>query len=391
MKRCAAILALALAWASAALAITGLPPVSIPPPSGEPLEVEGRRFVAEWVRVLRDTPGRYDADALVAQSLAAAQPGEPRQLFFDRISLAIGTLYWSFAPLDARHDDRVRYRLPFPLDEPRLLSQGVGGPFSHQGTQHFSFDFAMQVGSRVLAAREGVIGRVRDGSDRGGLDPAFAGAENDVLVLHADGTIGAYVHLQKGIPVREGQRVAQGDPIGFSGATGYGTGPHLHFSVLRLTGPVTFESVPIRFGVGSPVGFVPEERQFYGGKPKRTVALALSANGVALSEGEPLRLDRGARAQIRVEMTAPGAAPVDVTADAATRYYAPTDWSIVADERGTVIGSPPPEFAAALEKLRAIQPEATDWGVVVVTYARADRGHHGFASFPVVIVDAAPR
>jgi murein DD-endopeptidase MepM/ murein hydrolase activator NlpD len=390
MRRSSALAVLSLAFAGVAGALTGLPPVAIPPPSGEPLEVQGRAFVAEWVRTLRDTPDRYDTEAIVAEAMAKTQAGEARQLFFDRIALAIGALYLGFAPQDARHDDRARYRLPFPLEEPRLLSQGVGGIFTHQGPQHFSFDFAMPVGSRVLAAREGVVSRVRDGSERGGLDPAFAGTENDVMVLHADGTIGTYVHLRKGIEVREGQRVAPGDRIGYSGATGYGAGPHLHFAVMRRTGTVRIESVPIRFGVGSPVGFVPQEKQFYGGHPKRTVELALSANGAALTDATPLRLERGGRAQIRVEMSAPGAAAVDVTADAATHFYSPTDWSLVVEEGGIVVGSPRPEFAAAIEALSAIQPEgSTDWGVVVVTYERGDRGHHGFASFPVVIVDAA--
>jgi murein DD-endopeptidase MepM/ murein hydrolase activator NlpD len=374
-----------------AVAVTGMPNVPIPPPSGTPLEAQAEQWVHDWARALRDTSNRFDAKQLAAQNVAAAQPGESRQMFFDRLAHSIAAVYYSFAPQHARHDDTVRYRLPFPLDQPRFLTQGVGGRFSHQGDQRNSFDFAMPVGSQVLAARAGTVVRVRDGSTRGGLDRANGGAENDVLVLHSDGTFAAYVHLRAGIAVHEGQQVAQGDPIGFSGNTGYTGAPHLHFGVLRMTGPTTFESVPIRFGVGSPQGFVPVEGQFYGGQPNRTVALVASANGAPLSEGVPLRLSPGARAQLVVTMTAPGGAPVDVTRAPGVRFFAPTAWSVTVDEKGLVVGSPTADYAAALAKLdpSLTPPGSADWGVVVVSYEAHEHGHSGFTSFPVLIRDDA--
>jgi murein DD-endopeptidase MepM/ murein hydrolase activator NlpD len=367
----------------------GLVSVPVPPPSSEPLAEQGRRWVAEWARTLRMPPQDLDADALVATALASAQPNEPREAFFDRLGAGIGAVWYGFAPLGATHDDAVRYRLPFPLENPRFVAQGANGRFTHQGAQAYSFDFAMPVGSPVLAAREGTVARVRDGSQQGGLDPALEGSANEVWVLHADGTFAAYVHLQPGIPVREGQAVKQGDPLGASGNTGYTAGPHLHFAVQRRSGPASVETVPIRFGVGSPKGFVPEQGQFYGGKPRQTVQLLVASGGAPLGEQNPLRLAPGAKAALAVQMASPGLPPADVTLSPATRFFSPTGWSMVVDERGGVTASPTPDYAAAMRKLPPDQrPGSESWGVVVVSYEDATRRHFGFASVPVLIGDA---
>jgi murein DD-endopeptidase MepM/ murein hydrolase activator NlpD len=44
-----------------------------------------------------------------------------------------------------------------------------------------------------------------------------------------------YAHLSL-IKVNEGQRVSSGDTIGYTGKTGYSTGPHLHFTVYASEG-----------------------------------------------------------------------------------------------------------------------------------------------------------
>jgi len=50
------------------------------------------------------------------------------------------------------------------------------------------------------------------------------------LIDHANGLSTLYAH-QSVISVAPGQQVAAGDAIGFTGATGYVTGPHLHFTL----------------------------------------------------------------------------------------------------------------------------------------------------------------
>ncbi|HEY4508236.1 MAG TPA: M23 family metallopeptidase, partial [Candidatus Paceibacterota bacterium] len=56
-----------------------------------------------------------------------------------------------------------------------------------------------------------------------------------VLIEHANGLSTLYAHLSL-IKVSEGQEVATGETVGYSGETGYATGPHLHFTVYATQG-----------------------------------------------------------------------------------------------------------------------------------------------------------
>lgn len=61
--------------------------------------------------------------------------------------------------------------------------------------------------------------------------------------MHQDGTFADYSHLKyKGTAVLKGDFVKKGQLIGYSGNTGYSSGPHLHFAVFinRIDGKRTF-------------------------------------------------------------------------------------------------------------------------------------------------------
>ena len=163
----------------------------------------------------------------------------------------------------ARPDGRWRYRIPFGGSSPRFLVQGVGGRFSHTGSERYAFDFAMPWGTPVLAARGGLVVDVEDGHTAGGPKRRYSDEANHVWILHDDGTIGMYAHLQRGAVVRVGQRVASGELIGRSGDTGYSSGPHLHFMVWRRRSDLGLESVAIRFDDGTRRGFVPAQGVAY--------------------------------------------------------------------------------------------------------------------------------
>ena len=146
----------------------------------------------------------------------------------------------------AVHDDTARYAFPFGGALPRQCIQGEHGKLSHWGV--IAYDFALPIGTPVVAARPGVVFYTADGFDNAGTTEAAAYLEraNVVIVLHADSTIATYAHLNRGLVVTEGDVVAVGTLLGYSGNSGYSAGPHLHFEVAipELAGTQT---VPIRF------------------------------------------------------------------------------------------------------------------------------------------------
>jgi murein DD-endopeptidase MepM/ murein hydrolase activator NlpD len=137
----------------------------------------------------------------------------------------------------------------YPLQSRALrIEQGWGGPYSHTDAENrHAIDLATPVGTPVLAARDGMVMQLEADFDETGQD---AGADtaraNFIRILHDDGTMAVYAHLQAGgVLVRSGQRVRHGDRIGWSGNTGYSGGPHLHFVVQANRG-MRLQSIPFK-------------------------------------------------------------------------------------------------------------------------------------------------
>lgn len=132
------------------------------------------------------------------------------------------------------------YRLPWPGGERRLCVQGNRGIVSHRAADgEHAWDFAMPVGSTIVAARGGRVVRVVEHHDGNGPDRP----NNLVAVDHGDGTVGWYLHLMKdGADVAVGVQVTQGRPIARSGNVGRSMLPHLHFHVTRAG-----ETIPVSF------------------------------------------------------------------------------------------------------------------------------------------------
>lgn len=141
----------------------------------------------------------------------------------------------------------VEYLLPLKQSSVRI-EQGYGGQFSHEDAQNrFAIDLAADIGTPVLAARNGKVMQVESDFDRAGLNlETFGGRANFVRILHDDGAMSLYAHLKaEGVLVRVGQRVRAGQQIGLSGNTGFTTGPHLHFAV-QVNRGMRLESLPFR-------------------------------------------------------------------------------------------------------------------------------------------------
>ncbi len=149
----------------------------------------------------------------------------------------------------ARHQPRRPYRLPYAVAKSFLVSQAPPDAITHQDpSSRHAVDFAMPIGSGVYAARGGVVLDVASRFFRSGTNLERDGPRaNVVRVLHDDGTMAVYAHLNwNSIRVVPGQTVERGEFLAASGNTGFSTGPHLHFVVQRNAGG-RLVSVPVRF------------------------------------------------------------------------------------------------------------------------------------------------
>ncbi len=147
---------------------------------------------------------------------------------------------------DAQPRD-VEYAYPLQTSQLRI-EQGWGGAYSHRDAQNrHAVDFAAEIGTPVIAARAGTVMEVEADFAQAGLDAEiYAGRANFVRIVHDDGTMALYAHLDaNGVLVRVGQRVRKGQAIGLSGNTGFTAGPHLHFTVQANRG-MRLESIPFR-------------------------------------------------------------------------------------------------------------------------------------------------
>jgi murein DD-endopeptidase MepM/ murein hydrolase activator NlpD len=147
----------------------------------------------------------------------------------------------------AMPDDKV-YALPMDESSHWQLGQGFHGGFSHDDEQNrYAVDLVVPTGTPILAARDGVVMQVESAFDRTGLNKQKYGERaNLVRILHDDGTMAVYAHLQEnGVYVRVGDRVSVGQQIAASGNTGYSSGPHLHFCLQINTG-MRLVSIPFR-------------------------------------------------------------------------------------------------------------------------------------------------
>ncbi|MGB9494204.1 MAG: M23 family metallopeptidase [Azonexus sp.] len=187
---------------------------------------------------------------LLLLQVRPAYPG--RSLRFSTQSIfSIGSFY-------GIPDPRASYRLPFEDGRSFVISQAAGGPLTSHSEKdsEFAVDFTMPENTPVIAARDGVVIEIEAANREGGKDRALLAMANYVRILHADETVATYAHLAPdGVRVRSGDKVSAGAVIGLSGATGYASGPHLHFVVQKLESTsrgFAMVSLPIRFRVGNP-------------------------------------------------------------------------------------------------------------------------------------------
>lgn len=160
-------------------------------------------------------------------------------------------------------DKDYTYDLPFEKNRSFMVFQGYNGTASHQGQS--ALDFSMPEGTTVLAAREGIVVKVEESNTESCPRPECGRFNNFVLVYHSDGSFAEYTHLKKdGAKVSLGDKVKKGAILGYSGSTGWTSGPHLHFvCFLSRIGSRTTFPTKFKTGDGKTVELL-EEKVTYG-------------------------------------------------------------------------------------------------------------------------------
>lgn len=95
-------------------------------------------------------------------------------------------------------------------------------PIFHEWRMHSGIDIGAPSGANILAANSGTVV----------ITEYTTGYGNKVVVDHGGGIMTLYAHCSK-ILVRPGQKVEKGHVIALIGSTGWSTGPHLHFEVIK--------------------------------------------------------------------------------------------------------------------------------------------------------------
>ncbi len=122
----------------------------------------------------------------------------------------------------------------WPLDNvyiTQLFGKTVGAEKLYTSGSHNGIDLRASVGTRVKNVLDGTV----MGTGNTDIYPGCYSFGKWVFVQHDNGLSTIYGHLSV-ISVQKGQKLSTGETIGFSGNTGYSTGPHLHISVYASQG-----------------------------------------------------------------------------------------------------------------------------------------------------------
>ena len=102
-----------------------------------------------------------------------------------------------------------------------ITTSGFGDTISRTAS-HNGHDWAVNTGTKVRAAAEGVVELAYFSESYG----------YNILINHNNGFKTRYAHLSE-VEVSKGEKVEQSQVIALSGSTGFSTGPHLHFEVVK--------------------------------------------------------------------------------------------------------------------------------------------------------------
>lgn len=136
-------------------------------------------------------------------------------------------------PVATKSKKKLRTLFDWPVWEARMTRGYLPNGTKKGKRAHRGIDLAAPRGSAIMSSHDGVV--IYTGS-------GFKGYGKMVMVESVDPREGGnwatlYGHMDK-ILVYEGKKVRQGEVIGALGNTGRSSGPHLHFEIRRLNGPI---------------------------------------------------------------------------------------------------------------------------------------------------------
>jgi murein DD-endopeptidase MepM/ murein hydrolase activator NlpD len=127
--------------------------------------------------------------------------------------------------VEAKLEERLRWISSVPSVAPvrGILTSGFGGrrdPVNGRRSFHPAVDIAAPPGREVRAPADGLVTRAG----------RIGGLGNAVYLSHGFGIGTRFGHMAR-LTVKPGDRVEQGDVLGYVGSTGRATGYHLHYEV----------------------------------------------------------------------------------------------------------------------------------------------------------------
>lgn len=148
------------------------------------------------------------------------------------IVFLVAMIFASAAPPEERPAPPVQAGAGLLIPVEGVRSDGLRDTFAEArgaGRPHDAIDIMAPRGTAVVAAAEGIVEKLYFSNGGGGIT-AYVRSPDRRWTYY-------YAHLDAYAPgLREGQRIARGDPIGTVGFTGNANpaGPHLHFAIHRM-------------------------------------------------------------------------------------------------------------------------------------------------------------
>ena len=150
-------------------------------------------------------------------------------------------------------------RYPFDTKKYKIIEAQPQGEYAHSNypESRFAVDFILPLKTPVLAVKEGIIIAAKHDSEKH-YNPIQLNMSTDEMrevgikslnivgIDHGNGAITEYAHLSTKKVVSVGQKINEGQIIGYTGRSGLMDADHLHFNAFTKENDVV-RSIPVEF------------------------------------------------------------------------------------------------------------------------------------------------